>query len=243
MTNNFPIVYNLDNLEQYINSLPKNSVIFIDIDDTIITPQSSSFRVSDNQINIIDKIKKNKDNYPNYEEIISNWRLSRKIVLLNENWPNFINKLKQKYLVFALTKIPETGKFGNIESIEKWRYEELKSLNIEFSQPSFLSNYQPGNNLPTYYNGIFITGKKSKSETISQYLSRLNPSKIVLIDDKLDNLQDISDFCISNHIQSECFLYREIEAIKGTPKPEIMEWQFHNLIQHEKWFEDDEYIY
>ncbi|WP_231289963.1 hypothetical protein [Rickettsia australis] len=49
---------------------------------------------------MIDRIKENKSNY---EEIVSNWRLQRKAILIDEEWVEGINKLKAQFPVYALT--------------------------------------------------------------------------------------------------------------------------------------------
>ncbi|MES2215105.1 MAG: hypothetical protein V4485_03690, partial [Pseudomonadota bacterium] len=52
---------------EYVKDLPSDAVIFLDIDDTIITPKSKAFRAGAPHT-IIDAIKKEKDSYPNYKE-------------------------------------------------------------------------------------------------------------------------------------------------------------------------------
>src|SRR5579872_3560010 len=105
-----------------LSNIPQNAIIFMDIDDTIITPVSKTFRKPPYN-HLIDEIKKNKDEYQNYEEIVSNWRLQRKAMVIDKDWPQLLSNLKEKFMVYGLTKM-DTGKFGNIESMEKWRHQE-----------------------------------------------------------------------------------------------------------------------
>ncbi|CAK6514566.1 hypothetical protein [Rickettsia helvetica] len=54
-----------------IKNAPADASIFLDVDDTLITPKSKTFKKPPyNQM--IDRIKENKSNYDNYEEIVSN---------------------------------------------------------------------------------------------------------------------------------------------------------------------------
>ena len=55
-------------------------------------------------------------------------------MLIDDSWPEVMTSLKKGYQVFGLTKM-NTGEFGNIKSMEEWRFNELQSLNISFSQP------------------------------------------------------------------------------------------------------------
>ncbi|HJD61859.1 MAG TPA: hypothetical protein LFV90_07095 [Rickettsia endosymbiont of Columbicola hoogstraali] len=44
---------------------------------------------------MLDKIKANKSNYDNFEEIVSNWCLQRKVILIDEEWMQILNTLKK----------------------------------------------------------------------------------------------------------------------------------------------------
>nr|WP_238528399.1 DUF2608 domain-containing protein [Rickettsia honei] len=162
-----------------IKNAPTRASIFIDVDDTLITPKSKTFKQPPyNQI--IDRIKENKSSYDNYEEIISNWRLQRKVILIDEEWVEVINKLKEKFSVYGLTQM-NTGAFGNIPSMQDWRYKELKELGIEFSDNEKLVIYNSGQKDDAIsYKGIFITGNHSKSGTLSKFSEELNASLLYL---------------------------------------------------------------
>ncbi len=231
----FIIMHNPEEVKKKADSLPVGSVIFLDVDDTLITPKSNSFRFTDkNEIHLVDEIKSNKHIYPDYAEIISNWRLSRKIMLVDPNWSEVINKLQKNYKVFALTRM-DTGKFGNIHSMEEWRYKELKSLNIEFSHLDGTSSVSIN-----YYKGIFMTGDKKKSEVLKAYLPLLQPVHIMFVDDRVDYLEDVADFCSAHNIPFTGVLYRQIEKIPGSIDPKIKLLQKLHLLNNKIWLEDKE---
>ncbi len=232
-------IYNVDEVIAKIKDSPKGTVIFIDVDDTLITPKSNSFRTGNEEVNLIDQIKNNQNIYSNYEEIISNWRLARKVILVDQAWPEAINELKKDYKVFALTKM-NTGKFGNIESMEEWRYRELKSLNIEFSKIPELENKPYHDDSPSYYQGIFMSGSALKSQAIDQFLSILKPFHIILIDDKIDFLKDVSKFCQERKILFTGILYRGVDRIPGMLDRETRDIQFEYLVKKARWLEDDQ---
>lgn len=227
--------YSLNEIISKIDNLSSEAIIFIDVDDTIITPKSSSFRVGEKELNLIDEIKRDKKLYSNYEEIISNWRLKREVILVDSNWPEAISNLKKQYKVFALTKM-DSGRFGNIKSMEEWRYGELKDLGIEFSKIEEVADKAA----PSHYKGIFMTGPYLKSKTIDKYLPILKPSSIVFIDDKYEYLKDVSDFCEQRKIPFMGILYRGVDKIPGHLDPEIKKIQLQYLINEAKWLEDKE---
>jgi hypothetical protein len=218
----------------YLRDLPEGTKVFADIDDTFITPSSKTFRAPPYN-KLIDVIKKNKDKYANYQEIVSNWRLQRKVMLIDNDWPLILEMLKAKHKVYGLTKM-DTGKFGNIESMEKWRYQELRSLGIEFSDNTELPESING---AAFYKGIFITGDNSKSQTLSYYLKYLQPQTIVLIDDRQEHLEDIEKFCQKHAIAFKGILFNGLEKFKDKPDPAVALFQRQYLIKHAQWLEDD----
>lgn len=224
-----------------IQNIPKDAVIFLDIDDTIITPISKTFRV-DPYKRLIDDIKQKREQYKNYEIIVSNWRLQRKITLVDNAWPEVINKLKKLHMVYGLTKM-DSGQFGNIESMEKWRFNELHSLKIDFSQNKALQKHiiQPAKikDNPVFYNGIFITGASSKSQVLKFY-NRFFTNFIVLVDDRLEHLHDIRNYCNENSIGFLGVLFTGVENLPDNPNPKIVQFQKDHLIKNAEWLEDDE---
>lgn len=229
---------NLSEIQKYLEKIPSDSTIFFDVDDTIITPISKAFRnVSPG--NLIDEIKQNKNAYANFDTILSNWRLERKVQLVDSNIPALILSLKSKYPVYALTKM-EGGAFGNIKSMEEWRANELKSLGVEFSENSTISSRKTTPHGPIFYKGIFITGAGSKSQLLEFYMNSLQPKYIVLIDDREEQLLDIQQFCLNHKLP---FLGIYFTAVKHFPEkadPKVVEFQKQYLLKHEHWLEDEE---
>jgi hypothetical protein len=237
---NFHIISSASAIETCLQKLPKNAIIFVDVDDTIISPRSKTFRVSPHN-KLIDNIKKNWKDYPNYQQIVSNWRLQRRVMLLDEAWPAMLKDLKKNFPVYALTKM-DTGSFGNIQSMEQWRYEELKCLGIEFSENNEMprSVLADGQNNPIFYNGIFITGEKSKGQTLEAYKSFLRTDSIVMIDDRVENLEDVQAFCVKHAINFTGILFNGLEKFEDRPDPAVASFQAKYLIEKEQWLEDDE---
>ncbi|WP_419234726.1 DUF2608 domain-containing protein [Rickettsia endosymbiont of Nabis limbatus] len=195
----FPTASSALEILELLKTTPAEASIFLDVDDTIITPQSVTFRKPPyNQM--IDRIKANKNNYDNFEEIISNWRLQRKVMLIDEEWVQVLNTLKNDYSVYAITQI-NTGQSGNIDSVEDWRYKELKSSGIEFSGNEKLTNSgSTKKDDAVFYKGIFITGNHSKSGTLAKFSKDLQANFIVFVDDRKDHLKDVKEYCEKNKI-------------------------------------------
>lgn len=228
----------LNKIANEISKTKNNTIVFLDIDDTIITPKSKTLRTKPYK-SMIDDIKKNRDRYPNFEDIISHWRLSRKVMLLDTKWPDIIKSLKKTFKVFALTSM-DIGKCGSIESIEKWRYQELKNFDIMFSEDQEIPSFE--NNGFSFYKGIFFTGKHSKSQTINNYFKNINTKTIVLVDDRKENLEDVMHFCKKHDLNFIGLLYTVSNTdIQTNEKLAIFQKEY--LIQHAIWLEDDDALY
>jgi hypothetical protein len=223
----------------HLLSLPVGSIIFVDIDDTIITPLSNTFRAPPHN-KMIDNIKNNKESYHNYEEIISNWRLQRSVILVDETWPEIIEALKLQHKVYGLTKM-DSGTIGNIPCMEEWRYNELKKLGIEFSD-SDVADVQY-RNTSIFYRGIFMTGTLSKSATVEKYkdflgLESISAKQIVMIDDRLEWVQNVEEFAQRQNIGFIGILFDGIKNLSGEPDPKIADIQYRHLTEHSTWLED-----
>jgi hypothetical protein len=232
-------------VQENLSKIKKDAVIFIDVDDTLITPQSNLFRASSPYRFLIDDLKRDREKIKNFEDILSHWRLQRKTILISEQWPDLINTLKATHSVYALTKM-ETGSIGAIPSMEKWRYDELKEKGISFtplyhgvSEAALVS--EPSKPYPaSFYKGIFITGSFNKSDVIRALLKMERPAQIVLIDDRPEYLKDAIEECNRQSLPFLGILFKGAELIPGDPNPRVAEFQKQYLFEHAQWLEDEE---
>lgn len=234
-----------DNIRDILSELQEDTIIFVDVDDTIITPQSKLFRWSSPYRYLIDDLKKNRDLYPNYNDIISHWRSNRKTMLISDEWPNFLQNLQRRFKVYALTKM-DSGQIGSIPSMEKWRHNELIGKGIHFT-PHFqnvteaqLIGDDPHKNPASFYEGIFITGAYPKSAIIQNYLKENRPGHIVFIDDRPEYLQDVRQECQQHNIPFTGVHFKGMELLEGTPDSKVAEFQKHSLFEKCHWYEDEE---
>lgn len=218
---------------RHLEGLPPSSILFIDIDDTILTPVSTTFRQAPYK-HLIDDIKQHKKHYPDYEAILSHWRLNRKVQLVDPSWPATLEKLKQ-HRVFGLTKL-DTGAFGAIPSMEEWRYTELQALGIHFSEGlSIPSGPIQG---ASFYEGVFFTGPNSKSQTLLYFLEYLKADTFVMIDDREEHIEDIRRLCAQHAIPFIGILFKGLSQLQDRADPALAALQKEYLTQHCLWLED-----
>jgi hypothetical protein len=236
-------VENINHFKDKLKEIPEKAVILLDVDDTLITPKAAIFRYSSPMKGLIDDIKADKENINNFEEIISKWRLSRKTILVEDEWPKTIEDLKTKYSVYALTKM-EAGTIGLIPSMKEWRYDELSSKNIffneKFNDSSDAIILENKNSSAQFYKGFFITGAFKKGQVINHIYEKVKPELIILLDDREEQLIEALTFCKEKNIPFIGFLYSGVKNIQGEFDQEVAELQRKLLIEKALWLEDDE---
>lgn len=228
----------------YINSIISicaysNPICLWDIDDTIIVPKSLTFQAHKYR-DMISDIKQNKHLHPNYELIISTFRKNREVMLVDDSWPTVLSALRAKITSYGLTKI-DSGRFGIIDSVEKWRYEELKAHGIEFDPQ--LQNVTNTQNMPSLYNGIFFTGTYSKGKTLEYFAKHFTTCDLLIaVDDKEENLWEISEFCTTRGINCSTILFNAIELLAQSTQinEQAFQIQRNMLVENLRWIEYNE---
>ncbi len=220
----------------------KPVVLLLDVDDTIILPKSKTFHQAPYN-KMMDEIKANKGKYPRFIEIISQWRAQREAMLIHETWPQVLEDLKSVCPVYGLTKV-NTGQLGVIDSMEAWRYKELKALRIEFTCPE---GTQPNVGLasnpdyPAFYQGIMMTGSASKYDTLSRFQDVIPEGAVIIfVDDRLKNVDELAGFAKDHGYGFVGIHYRGLDILEGKADPQIAALQKEVLVSEHKWLEDHE---
>lgn len=236
-------------------SINPNSLILLDIDNTIITPKANIFRNHPGCYPLlIDELKEQRASHPNINDIVMKWRLKRKVKLVESGWIELINNLKQSHAtITGLTQL-DNCLLNDELSIEKWRYNELKELGIEFSDYNgkynkILCPITTSYSMPaSVYNGIIITGKYSKRQALTAYIEHLKEfnnieqfEQIIFIDDRLEKLEEIAEFAADNNIKFYGYHYKAAELLQPINlSTELIEKQKMKLLTEHIWLEDDE---
>ncbi len=225
---------------------------FFDVDQTLINPKDALFFPNQGRNPFADflddfKAEASKNNLPQekIEAVLGAFREKRQSMLVDQGFPALINTLKKKgHFVYALTKLVG-GSCGRLASIERWRYEELKKFGIHFSPSHNNSDLvYPLKNTKnaTAHRGIFFTGHHTKSETLAGCIQhfRYKPPQVVLFDDKLENLTDVSLYCQKNKIPFFGFCYRGIDLHNQPVMQKRAHLQKRYLLTKHLWLSDQE---
>ena len=198
------------------------------------------FRHSSTFYGFLDKLKK--QGCDNLAEILSTWRLNRKVMLTEEEWPEILSNLVSKDItVLALTQM-NTGKFGKIDSMEKWRATELEELNLNFSPygvneiETIIEHQEPA----TLYQGILFTGSHSKAAVLEAFIKKYHtPAKIMFIDDRLHQVESIADFCNTFSLPYYGYHYLGASTLPYDQSMDFGSTQT-QMILNQKWSEDNQ---
>ena len=245
----FQIIETKDFQELYdqLTTCSDGTMVLIDIDNTVITPKAAMFRTGCPYKNLVQDIKTGKYKDVDIEKVVSEWRLKRKVMLIHPGWPHLVTRLHELSIpVFAFTQMG-TGRYGAIESLEHWRYKELKSLNIVFSEQFaqqaeivLLPHTDQMRNAALFYKGIFLAGDYDKTLVLPKILELHRPKQVIIVDDLLENVNRLREVCREIAVPYTGIAFRGVDCLPDQFNERIVLIQKNTLLQSGKWLEDEE---
>ncbi len=224
-----------------IHQLKEGDCLILDIDDTIIMPEAMMFHPCSPFSKFIDDLKKKK--HEKLPQILSNWRLRRKIKLVEEDWVEIINLLKSRGVkVIALTAM-QSGAFGGISSMEEWRVKELREHGIIFSPfaQNSIEKIIDKENAATLHQGVLFTGSHPKDKVLNGFINKYTkPNKIIFFDDRLEQVQLLHDYCAKANIDYRGYHYTAASKRVYDSAKDRGAFQTKELIETNRWFEDED---
>lgn len=229
------------------NLLPKidgNSLVLINIDNTILAPESKMFRYNNNPyIAFMDNLSNLAISNSSMNSIIASLILQRKMMLVENSWPNFIEKMKsQGAMVFGFVKT--TPPCHLINNFEGWQYSQLQTFKINFTnklnnQEIFRFDPHDGN-APIFYEGIIFTNTLNKAKTLAELFKIIPtlPTKIVIFENTETELKNINTYLRMVDIQYYGIKYLGAKQILGVPDIKVAKFQQETLLNTGQWLED-----
>lgn len=227
------------------DDLPPKALVVFDVDETLITPADILLKPAGRGFKGWEKI--NPEQILHYVTIML---ASTTYSLVDENIPSIIQNLLHKGISAMGLTACSTRSVGVIESMEKWRFDQLKAVGIDFS--SFFSEECVFSELvgetcrpPIFKNGILFTGdfqavdKSTKGELLGVLFDRMNwkPEQVVFIDDDRKHLEAVRDMLKPREIPFRGYL---IERPLLKLNEEVAEFQIQTLLDSNKWISDEQ---
>lgn len=234
-------VKDLSKFEKEVSKLDSNALVLFDVDYTLITPKDASLKPCGNGLrrqflHVLDPKRR--------ERLQSILGLEGDEELMDSAFPSLIKRMQKKNIpVIGFTAL-ETGEYGKMTSIEDWRINQLKKLDIDFTptfhdkNPMTLTECNPYNNhYPVFKNGVLFTNRKPKGEVFTAFLERLGwkPDKLLFIDDSMDQVQSVESAANTLDIEFIGFHYVAAKVNPCEFDQKLGEFQFQNLVENERW--------
>lgn len=246
-------------IQKEIYKSDKDTLVIFDVDQVLITPDDVILKDRGHEANkfcdaTVKQIKKDRNSHE-YAQLMSVINISAKLRPVTPETLTIFNEIKDSgYKVIALTATG-VGAYGNIDSLEDWRINDLKNQGFIFSK---LSSNTTARQLepyllltakerakqqfsPMYKDGILFSCNIPKGKVLEAYFkhAKLKPKKIIFIDDKRKNIVSVAKYCHEAKIK---FVGIEYTAVKHAANEkfnlERAKLQFATLTKSKVWLSD-----
>lgn len=243
-------INSIDEMNPHLQSIGLNHLVIFDVDDVLIHPKDQLLR-SCNKAHLNNLIKDSETKYSRdvSESIWSIMWNSHEVQFVEPSVAEIIHDLQAAGVTtIGLTKA-NTGKYGIIESIEKHRVKQLQELGIKFKALIEDKNYLSLQckhclGTPSHYQGIFFTCGLQKQLVLELALQDIGyiPERIIFVDDHIENLENISEYCKLNNIEFVGLHY--VMVARAPIKQidlEVVTQQINLLHTDKKWLPDSHF--
>lgn len=229
----------IKNLESIVDN---DTLVFIELDNNLVIPKSLMFSFGSNPYrmfidNIITLAKKN----PAYNDSAVKWYKERKIRLVEDDWINLIENIKEKGAkIYGICSVPIIFK-----GVEQKRHKELLELGVKFTQKVNKNHYfyldREMNSYSIFYKGIIFNHFYGTADSMIKFFKKINfiPKKLIFIDHMGNNIEKIESIFRVFDIDLYTIMYLGAHNIKGSPDHKIVKFQQKELILNKNWIEDE----
>ncbi|NGX56740.1 MAG: hypothetical protein K1060chlam5_00986 [Candidatus Anoxychlamydiales bacterium] len=186
--------------------IEEDALIAFDLDNTLVTSSSYYGSVNWEEDLIENFLKEGHILDEAITKACDMWYKAQNKVqlkLIENNTIEFINKWKNTCNIIGLT-----ARSAGIKDIT---IQNLKLNNIIFND--FKEHY-----LELFHGGVLFCSGKSKSILLTNFLEKIlkneKPKKILVIDDKKNNLEDILNSALIKNFEIKCFHYLNMPTFK-----------------------------
>lgn len=242
----------INSLEELKDEFDESTLMVFDIDEVLITtedhfnhPYAEKLLLSIMQQAISNA--KTDDEKRELEKRLSLCILLPRRGVIEPNAPTIVSRMQQKGAkVIGLTSLP-TGTFGLISQLERWRIEHLQSLNIKFTHDFFELERRIFETLqdeekydPLYDEGILFSPGYHKGDVLKEFLKTINwkPSKVIFVDDLVENIASVHDALKSMGIPFEGYQYLGAHRFFKELNEEVISYQISHLLDTKEWLSD-----
>lgn len=260
-------IQEIDSFNKVVEELNKSDekiLVVFDMDSTLIAATESLFHFHD--IEYFDKSNQDfiKQLHNNFKElaktkkdpafsikIISEIFSKTDFIPVENEIINVIKNLQNKNVKFITLTASNTGQFYKIENMQKWRFDNLNQINLDFSKSFDLQEAEFDNfpNLfgffpPAFYKGILCSAGNPKGKILKAFLDKVNwqPNKVIFFDDTYKECKSVADEMHKLGIPVQCYWYRFVFKNKIKLNQEIMKYQIDHIAKHGEFLTEKEVL-
>lgn len=222
--------------------IDKDTVIIIGLDDVIMRPDYVMFSIDSPFRSFIDNLASKSTNNRRYAKLLSLWYATRKVVLMENSWVDFIEKAKMKGAkIYGFCRMPI-----NLTNIEKYRYLELINLGIKFTETISDKNvfvFGRVDNWPSvFYQGVIYQGPFTFRKTIENFIRLFDemPKKIMYFSTERGTMRKLEDAIENLDMGLKNIEYLAIEEYKPDTDFEFIKFQQNYFLKNGKMLGDHE---
>ncbi len=236
--------------EEALEHLQEGSLVVFDVDDVLITCTDPTLQeLNKSRLENVCNAMAQKVSFEEYVRLYSIAMKSREIEVIDQRIFDLLHDLSERNIhAIALTHM-RTGRFGVIEKMEDWRVLELDKLGIDFKKMSPFSSERtledlkgPSGTLPNIKDGVIFTAEIEKGKVLAEAFKFLprKPSKVIFIDDRMDNLESVEKLCEEQGIIFQGFQYTAAQSKFRYIDEKLIEIQVDTLMKEGRWITSEE---
>lgn len=246
----------LQSLEEVAAPLDEDTLLILDVDYTLIVGCDAIWHLKGREVRykVRTEIFENPalllfDLYPEgylHSRMIK--ALETHSMLVDPASPQLIRDLQKRGVPVIAFTASVGGPLGEIKSLADLRCGQLKAFGFSFETTfpdlgSIEFSKHPGKEFPPlFHQGVLFASNHTKGEVLPHLLSQLSwhPHRVVMVDDRLEQLQSIEKALEGTGIEFVGLHYRAAEELPYHVDEELGRFQFHHLAETGEWLHDDE---
>jgi hypothetical protein len=240
----FPVVYDLTQIEQEALSSGPGALCVFDIDDVLLVEEEAQRGYIEDRKKILDKVFASHASDPIIIQLLFSIMLrDKQLELPDTRIPEMFSNLRRNGVAVVGLTSAGAGRYYAIHSLSDLRNRELFRVGVDLRppveiSPIYFTTLSKKNSIPIYKDGILFTdGICEKGPLLCAFLKRigLRPNKVIFVDDTLRHLHSVKEAMTGLNIPCSCYHDRVIDVLPKSFDEKITELQFKHLLEHRQW--------